>query len=67
MNSIFRNLPHKEVKRKRDKIGHFRIVPTRKAIRYRVNTYPICDAAFAPLQESRRTVRFCNIAAKRVE
>ena len=25
MNSIFRNLPNKEAKRKRDKIGHFRI------------------------------------------
>ena len=25
MNSIFRNLPHEKAKRKRDKIGHFRI------------------------------------------
>ena len=40
-------------------------MPTRKAIRYSMNTYPICDSplyrsgrrGFAPLQKSRQTIR----------
>ena len=79
MNSIFRNLPHKEEKRKRDKIN--RPFPDSFLCRHeklsgimstpiRFMTLHFRDrrgAAFAPLQKSRRPVQFCNIAAKRVE
>ena len=43
MNSIFRNLPNKEAKRKRDKIGHFRIAFSADTKSYPVSCQHLSD------------------------
>ena len=66
MNSIFRNLPHKEAKRKRDKIGHFRIAFSADTKSYPVSCQHLSDLWRSTLEigAAQPSLRYRNHAAR---
>ena len=69
MNSIFRNLPHEKAKRKRDKIGHFRIAFSADTKSYPVSCQHLSDLWRSTLEigAAQPSLRYRNHAARSLQ